>query len=201
MSKKIDQKLFSAHEHALEHEACPKCAETHQGELQLRHGKHGPFLGCTQYPHCDYIRPLHQNDGHIIKALGVECPECAKQAEGHDQLGELVLRQGRYGMFIGCSRFPECHHIESMDKPLTVEEKEAFPCPECGKGHLVERQSRFGKTFYACDNYPKCKFSLNAQPVVGECQECGFPLLIEKKNSAGSKIQCAERKCQHVQIL
>ena len=43
MSSKIDHQLFSAHEHALEHEACPQC----DGELQLRHGKHGPFMGCT----------------------------------------------------------------------------------------------------------------------------------------------------------
>lgn len=64
------------------------------------------LLGCTAYPECDYIKPLHQNDGHIIKELGVPCPEC-----GH----ELVLRQGRYGMFIGCSHYPQCHHIESMD--------------------------------------------------------------------------------------
>lgn len=39
MSSKIDNQLFSAHEHALEHEPCPQCG----GELQLRHGKHGPF--------------------------------------------------------------------------------------------------------------------------------------------------------------
>lgn len=100
--KKIDHQLFSAHEQALNHEPCPKCGAA----LQLRHGKHGPFLGCSQYPGCDFIKPLHQNDGHIIKELGVPSPEC-----GH----ELVLRQGRYGMFIGCSHYPECHHIESPD--------------------------------------------------------------------------------------
>ncbi|GAL16184.1 hypothetical protein JCM19233_7206 [Vibrio astriarenae] len=74
MSSKIDNQLFSAHEHALEHEACPKCQESgRSGELELRNGKHGAFLGCNQYPQCDYIRPLHQNDGHIVKHLGVAC--------------------------------------------------------------------------------------------------------------------------------
>lgn len=80
MSRKIDPQLFAAHEHALQSSPCPQCGAA----LQLRHGKHGPFLGCTAYPECDYIKPLHQNDGHIIKELGVPCPEC-----GH----ELVLRQ------------------------------------------------------------------------------------------------------------
>ncbi|MEZ8196552.1 DNA topoisomerase family protein [Vibrio cortegadensis] len=187
MSSKIDQQLFSAHEHALEHEPCPECGS----ELQLRRGKHGPFLGCSQYPSCSYVRPLHQNDGHIVKELGVACPKCAN---------ELVLRQGRYGMFIGCSSYPECHHIESLDKPeQPTEDKPLHGCPECGRGHLVERKSRFGKTFFACDNYPKCKFAVNHPPVKGRCEECGFTLLVEKKLASGTKYQCSSRKCQHTQ--
>lgn len=187
MSSKIDHQLFSAHEHALEHEACPQC----DGELQLRHGKHGPFMGCTHYPACDYIKPLHQNDGHIVKELGVPCPKCQS---------ELVLRQGRYGMFIGCSSYPECHHIESLDQPKE-EQKQApqVACPECGKGHLVERKSRYGKLFFACDNYPKCKFAVNQPPIIGRCEVCRFPLLVEKKTAHGVKKQCADRKCHHIQ--
>lgn len=191
MSSKIDQQLFSAHEHALEHQACPKCeSEQRRGELHLRHGKHGPFLGCDQYPTCDYIKPLHQNDGHIVKELGVPCPECGN---------ELVLRQGRYGMFIGCSHYPECHHIERLDQPEEEPEQAEVGCPECGRGHLVERKTRFGKTFYACDNYPKCKFAVNQPPVIGKCEKCGFGLLVEKKLASGTKLQCADRKCHHTQ--
>lgn len=190
MSSKIDHQLFSAHEHALEHQACPKClSEGRQGELQLRHGKHGPFLGCNQYPECDFIKPLHQNDGHVVKELGIPCPECAS---------ELVLRQGRYGMFIGCSNYPQCHHIESLDSHDENEDAQ-FECPECHKGHLVERKTRFGKLFYACDNYPKCKFAVNQPPVSGKCEKCGFPLLVEKKLASGNKKQCADRKCHHTQ--
>ncbi|WP_059123207.1 DNA topoisomerase family protein [Vibrio sp. MEBiC08052] len=186
MSRHIDQQLFSAHEHALDEvESCPQCG----CELQLRHGKHGPFWGCSAYPACDYIRPRHQQDGHIVKALGVPCPEC-----GH----ELVLRQGRYGMFIGCSHFPQCHHIESSDPPKTEQPREVC-CPECNTGQLVERKSRFGKTFWACDQYPKCKFAINAPPVIGQCSECGFPLLIEKKSAAGTTLICAARRCGHAQ--
>lgn len=191
MSGKIYHQLFSAHEHALEHKACPKCqSEKREGELQLRHGKHGPFLGCNQYPTCDFIQPLHQNDGHIIKELGVPCPECSN---------ELVLRQGRYGMFIGCSHYPQCDHIESLESPTEQEAQVEHACPECGKGHLVERKNRFGKAFFACDNYPKCKFAVNQPPVKGKCEQCGFPLLIEKKLASGVKHQCADRKCHHTQ--
>jgi putative DNA topoisomerase len=182
MSKKINPQLFSAHEHALnQHEPCPKCG----GALQIRHGKHGSFLGCSHYPQCDYIKPLNNNDGHIIKELGVACPEC-----GH----ELVLRQGRYGMFIGCSFYPQCHHIESQDQP-SESTSVSIACPECKSGHLVERKSRFGKTFWSCNTYPKCKFTLNNSPIIGICVSCGFPLLIEKKYASGTKVLCADRKC------
>lgn len=189
MSGKIDNKLFQAHEHALEHEPCPVCYELHGGLLVLRHGKQGAFLGCNRYPDCDYIKPLHHNDGHIVKSLGISCPECSE---------ELVLRQGRYGMFVGCSGYPNCHHIESIDKQPSHDASLPL-CPICNKGTLVERHNRFGKIFWACSNYPKCKFAVNMQPVIGKCERCGFPLLVEKKSTKGFSVQCAERKCQHVQ--
>jgi putative DNA topoisomerase len=190
MSNKIDHQLFSAHEGALaDHQECPQCG----GSLQLRHGKLGPFLGCLNYPQCDFIRPLHHNDGHIIKELGVPCPKC-----GH----ELVLRQGRYGMFIGCSHYPECHHIESLNEPTTQSAVDtACLCPECHKGRLIERKSRNGKVFWSCNHYPKCKFAINFEPHVGLCVECGFPLLMVKKYASGQKLVCARRKCSHIQPM
>ncbi|MBY5948945.1 type I DNA topoisomerase [Photobacterium rosenbergii] len=184
MSGKINTQLFSAHEHALEHDnQCPKCGSP----LAMRNSKRGPFLGCTHYPECDYIKPLAQNDGHIVKHLGQPCPDCGE---------ELVLRQGRYGMFIGCSGYPQCHHIESPEKKA---ESTHVACPQCQKGNLVERKSRYGKAFYACDQYPACRFAVNAKPVEGQCQECGFGLLIEKKLASGTKLQCADRRCHAYQ--
>lgn len=193
---KINHDLFEAKAHALEHRPCPECAANgREGVLEVRHGKRGPFLGCKLYPECEYIEALHNNDGHIIKSLEVPCPECQSQARN----GELVLRQGRYGMFIGCSLYPECTHIESKDEPKQVEESEQLACPECQKGELVARNSRFGKRFYACNAYPKCKFSLNLEPQAGVCQSCGFKLLALKKTAKGESLVCADRKCQALQ--
>lgn len=186
MSSKIDNELFSAHEHALETEHCPQCG----GQLQMKYGKRGAFLGCDHYPECGFMRPLQQNDGHVVKALGVACPECGQ---------ELVLRQGRYGMFIGCSYYPECHHIESIEKHHQPESEVQLTCPECRKGHIVERNNRFGKVFYSCDNYPKCRFAINQQPVSGACETCGYPLLVKKKLASGEKYQCADKKCHQIQ--
>ncbi|PQJ83141.1 DNA topoisomerase family protein [Aliivibrio sifiae] len=185
MSGKIDKQLFKAHEQALEHKFCPECS----GELTIRYGKRGPFLGCQNYPECNYIHPLKSNDGHVVKELGIPCPECES---------ELVLRQGRYGMFIGCSSFPECTHIESLEQKKE-EPKDHIACPSCYKGLLHEKKSRFGKTFYACDGYPNCRFIVNLEPQSGNCQECGFSLLLKKEMVTGVKLVCADKKCSTIQ--
>ena len=64
---KIDPTLFSADEHALErdHQPCPLCG----GNLTVRYGKHGPFVGCEAYPACDYIRPLTSHSVELQKCL------------------------------------------------------------------------------------------------------------------------------------
>ncbi len=161
-------------------ESCPKCG----AELVIRSGKHGPFLGCSQYPACDYVRPLKSSaDGHIVKVLeGQVCPACG---------ANLVLRQGRFGMFIGCINYPECEHTELIDKP----DETAITCPQCRTGHLVQRRSRYGKTFHSCDRYPECQFAINFKPIAGECPECHYPLLIEKKTAQGVKHFCASKQC------
>ncbi|WP_026957495.1 DNA topoisomerase family protein [Aliagarivorans taiwanensis] len=182
---KIDPKLFSAHEHALEkaYQVCPKCG----GELVHRQSKAGPFLGCSQYPSCDYKRSLHSNDHSLEKRLpGTECPECGE---------EMMLRQGRYGMFIGCSNFPECQHIESA-QPKTEETKD-IRCPSCSKGSIVARQSRYGKTFYACDAYPKCRYAVNDKPRAETCPDCGWELLVEKQYAAGMFKICPQKSCNY----
>ncbi|MFP1810673.1 DNA topoisomerase family protein [Lonsdalea quercina] len=159
---------------------CPECG----ADLVIRSGRHGLFLGCSHYPECEYIRLLKaQADGHVVKVLdGQLCPECQST---------LVLRQGRYGMFIGCSQYPECSHTETIDRP----DETALSCPQCHQGKLLQRKSRYGKTFHSCDRYPECRFAINNQPVAGECEYCHYPLLIEKKTAHGVKRFCASKSC------
>lgn len=187
MVGKINESLFNAHEGALEkQERCPEC----DSALVIKSSKRGPFKACTNYPDCRHIESLHQYQQQIIKELGLPCPKCS---------GELVLRQGRYGMFIGCSCYPTCQHIEKREQK-SPQENEAITCPKCQNAKLNEKISRFGKVFYGCDNYPKCKFVVNQKPITGICEVCGFSLLLEKKESNNSKIKiCADKACQHKQ--
>lgn len=180
---KIDDELFSAHQHGLINKGyvCPECG----GELKIRNSKAGSFVGCSNHPNCNYIKS--SEDQGILRELDDKpCPECR---------AKLAIKKGRYGLFVGCSNFPECHYHESLEQP----QETLVVCPKCKKGNLLQRKSRFGKAFYACDGYPKCKFAVNFKPITGNCQKCHYPLLLEKSNKEKSEYICADKKCNHIQ--
>ena len=96
-------------------EICPECG---QHNLQRRVGRYGPFVGCSGYPECKYIKK------DPAKELGIVCPQCRE--------GEIVEKHTRFGMFYGCDRYPECD-FSTSNPPV-----KDHPCPECGS-LLVQR--------------------------------------------------------------
>ncbi len=75
--------------------ACPKCGS---GQLSLKLGKLGPFVGCSNYPECRFTRPLSLPNGDTGEAEG---------GSGHLALGtdpetglEVTLRDGRFGPYV-----------------------------------------------------------------------------------------------------
>ncbi|WP_018694378.1 DNA topoisomerase family protein [Algicola sagamiensis] len=162
------------------HEQCPDC----QGELHIKSGQSGPFLGCANYPSCHYTKPLTERL-HIIQNIpNSECPQCQ---------GSLSVKSGRFGLFIGCNHYPECHYIAQQEST----EKSAISCPQCQQGQLSKRTSRYGKSFYACDTYPKCKYTVNFLPIETSCPKCDWPILIEKKSAGQTIHQCPKKECSY----
>lgn len=103
----------------------------------------------------DFYKPFEgkikvvDKEGQRVKIeaekLGIKCPECGE--------GELVVRIGRFGKFVSCSRFPDCKHTE---KYL---EKVGAKCPECGKGDVIIKRTGKGRKFFGCSRYPECKYA------------------------------------------
>ncbi|NQU06216.1 MAG: topoisomerase DNA-binding C4 zinc finger domain-containing protein, partial [Calditrichaeota bacterium] len=66
-----------------------------------------------------------------------------------------------------------------------------FKCPKEGcKGSIVERKSKKGRLFYACNKYPECKTTSWDPPVKGPCPECGAETIYEKELKSGVKRTC-----------
>ena len=162
-------------------EKCPECGK----QLSIRLGRNGRFIGCTDYPTCKYTRNLKEEADQPPPEIveGRTCPECASP---------LAIKTGRYGKFIGCSAYPTCKHIEPLEKP----EDTGVPCPECHKGNLIKRKSRFGKLFYSCPTYPKCKYAAWNPPINEPCPNCGWPILTLKTTKRrGTEKVCPQKEC------
>ena len=74
---------------------CPNC---HQGRLGLRLGRHGSFIGCSNYPACKYTRPLAMDSG---EGEGDTLREGQRALGPHPGTGEEVtVRRGPYGLYV-----------------------------------------------------------------------------------------------------
>jgi len=86
-----------------------------------------------------------------VETTGEKCPKC--------QEGEVVVRLGKFGKFLACSRYPEC------DFKGNYQNKVGVACPKCG-GDVIQRRTRSKKSFFGCSNYPNCDFASWTKPKV-----------------------------------
>lgn len=86
---------------------CPNCGK----QMVAKNGRFGSFLGCSDYPTCKTILKIDKQ-GNVLppkpapQPSGIKCYKCKD--------GELLIRQGKKGPFLGCSNFPKCRTIVSM---------------------------------------------------------------------------------------
>jgi DNA topoisomerase I len=100
------------------------------------------------------------------------CPSCG---------AGLLIRSGRYGLFMGCSAYPACSYtrkieaeLTSATEPVPTDEK----CPEC-QAPMVIRSGKTGP-FLSCSRYPACK---TARPLSTgfTCPKCGEGQLAQRR--------------------
>ncbi|MDY4894498.1 MAG: type I DNA topoisomerase, partial [Candidatus Borkfalkiaceae bacterium] len=125
------------------------------------------------YP--DFEKNLKNASTYGDEVTDIKCEKCGRP---------MIRRTGKYGKYLACSGYPECHNIVSESE----QEISAVPCPKCGE-NMVVKTGKFGK-FLACPNYPDCKTTLpypeeNGSPkFYGICPECGSPMA-QKKTKKG----------------
>ncbi len=151
---------------------CPECGSP----LCLYRTRRGQMAGCSRYPACRYMKPVAGIYRVRIEQVIPDsaCPVCGSP---------MAVKSGRYGQFVGCTNYPECTYI-FREKP------ERLPCPECLKGNLMLRKTRFQKVFWSCDRYPDCTCRLNKKPVRRHCAYCRSPVMLEFRGRQGVYLRC-----------
>ncbi len=160
---------------------CEKCGSP----MIVKWGQKGQFLACSAFPKCKNTKNFQRAQGGEIKIeepleTDEKCPE-----DG----APLIVKQGRFGKFLGCSNYPKC----KFTKKITL----GIKCPACKEGEITENLSKKGRKYYSCSKYPECKFRTYNKPVTGECPACGNKYLEEISKSGSEKnIRCPECKKQ-----
>ncbi len=132
------------------------CSEGHP--MVIRLGRNGRFLACSLFPEHKESRPLPGDEAPPQAGEGEICPVCGQ--------GTLVGKRGKFGPFVGCSRYPDCTFIKKDGPPPPAPLSFAVDCPKNGDGLLVPRRARrTGNVFWGCSKYPKCDFTTNFEPL------------------------------------
>jgi DNA topoisomerase-1 len=160
---------------------CDKCGNP----MVIKWGRNGRFLACSNYPECKNTANIATDEKGEIGTASEQvtdtiCDLCGKN---------MVIKEGRFGRFLGCSGYPDCKNTKPLDTGIG--------CPEEGcEGTLCERRTRKGKIFYSCSNYPDCSYALWDKPLPEKCPQCDHPFLVEKyyRGKGVAKI-CPNKEC------
>lgn len=95
LNEELAPLAFPPREDGSEPRKCPTCGE---GQLSLKVGKFGAFVGCSNYPDCGYTRQLGQSDEDAAKEAANDGPKVL--GIDPDSSQEITLRSGRFGPYI-----------------------------------------------------------------------------------------------------
>ncbi len=95
LDQDLGQHFFPAREDGTDPRVCVACGT---GRLGLKLGRYGSFIGCSNYPGCQYTRRLavdsSEEDGGTLK-------EGMRALGAHPETGdEITVRRGPYGLYV-----------------------------------------------------------------------------------------------------
>ncbi|HEB02207.1 MAG TPA: DNA topoisomerase I, partial [Nitrospirae bacterium] len=147
----------------------------------------------------DFYKPFDKDLQRAAEDKTKVKPEDEATDEKCDKCGsDMVIRWGRHGRFLACTKYPECKNtrpLEGEGQPPVAEEPYEEKCPKCGSD-MVIKSGRFGK-FIACTKYPECK-TTKAIPTGVKCPEDGGDLVERRTRKGKSFWSCANYpKCKY----
>lgn len=138
---------------------------------------YGPFKKKVD----DVMEHQESIKGFLDEQTDLTCELCGKP---------MVKKLGRFGFFLACTGFPECHNTKSI--PLAK-------CPVCKTGDIVERKNKGrGKSFFGCTNYPECTFISHFKPIDQNCPKCGWFMVEKYDKKNGAYKSCINPDCDYL---
>jgi DNA topoisomerase-1 len=127
----------------------------------------------------ELMREFYDPFQATLERAAEQMPVTRVQDERSDQVCDLcgapmVIKCGKYGKFLSCSRFPACKGMKKMTTGVR--------CPKCKAGEIRERKSKKGRVFYGCSRFPACDFVSWDKPINEPCPNCGGLLVQGSKN-------------------
>ena len=189
----VEMRDLKREETPTEHK-CEKCGSG----MVIKWGRNGEFLACSGYPDCKSTREFLRKDNPTTGEVTIEIvPQATTNEKCETCSAPMLVKRGRFGEFLACSRYPECKTTRAISLGVSC------PRPGCG-GYLTEKRSRRGKVFYGCSNYSKtkCDFVSWDKPIAEKCPQCDAPFLVKRENRKGTgRIRCIKEGCGYVQDL
>jgi DNA topoisomerase-1 len=142
------------------------------------------------YPFQDELKVAESHTERIQIPTGETCHLCS---------APMVLKFGKTGQFLGCSKYPECKATRPIGgQPRAEAVASEHACPKCGKNLLI-RANRRGEKFLSCSGFPECKESFNIDPQGNpvpaavesdiKCEKCGKPMIM-RQGPRGAFLGC-----------
>ena len=142
----------------------------------------------------DFAKSLEKAEKEA-KSLSISVPDEETDIICDKCGSRMVIKNGRYGKFAACPNYPECKNTKPLDAPNTEKTEQApveatgLKCEKCG-GNLIIRNGRYG-SFYACENFPKCKFTKQITKDTGiPCPLCSASIVLKKGKNNSTFYSC-----------
>ena len=139
-------------------------------------------LGHAMHPFMEVVNSVMKTAQKVVIESDKKCPNCGKV---------MLVKTSRFGtQFLGCSGYPECKTIISLNNSVELDDVEGEgkeqqtvdeKCEKCGS-EMVMKVGPYGK-------YLECKECKNRKKYIRstgvKCPKCGEGTIIEKKSKYG----------------
>ena len=141
----------------------------------------------------NYCAKFNEKFDEAMASLGEDAKPQSEPVEESEEICEkcgrkMLIRHGRYGIFLACSGYPECKNAKPL---LEFTDKK---CPKCG-GRLAKRTRKRGQVFYCCENSPQCDFVTWDEPKNITCKVCGSTMFEHKFKERAPMFYCGNENC------